>query len=69
MGVEETVDTEAITEAEASILFEFDAMTAEERCAMFETLFATWCPECGETHEECLCEGNARGESSAEDDG
>jgi hypothetical protein len=48
------------------IYSEFEGMDAEERAAMLGTLITTWCPECGETHEDCVCEDSGE---LAEDDG
>jgi len=49
------------------IFEEFQEMESSERAAMLGTLITTWCPECGETHDECSCEDSEG--SLAEDDG
>lgn len=53
------------------ILHDFERMSLEERSGMLQALIATWCPDCGDTHEECLCEDDDDDgeESLAEDDG
>lgn len=33
-----------------------DEMLKEERSVLLSTLLMTYCPECGERHEECACE-------------
>jgi hypothetical protein len=45
-----------VAQVEEMILRKFEQLQPDERSALLIELNEKWCPECGQSHDQCKCE-------------